>query len=670
MKIATDLQYLSIEELQKHFELYRKLVRKLNTENNWRKILEFLRDNFCCDMSDENFNSPLANYTPAEMILQELVIRDADVEKLCIILQGCDLMDALTLLLEHEPLEITKQPGDSDDPGRILYVKENDYMQLECTASGIPVPTYQWYKDGILLEDQTTSFLLIEEFGGDHCGEYYCCVRQVANNGDEVKEQSNCVTVKQLPEAPVISFDLPRTKTIKKGEQLSLSIYAYAFPAPHYSWYHGNALLSSKSSELLIDEIEVENEGEYRCCIQNKVGELWSKTCKVTVYYPCEEKLEKNHASAKFALLIGNSKYEHYKELLTPENDLMVLTEILKKLNFEVITLQDLSLIEMTNAVKWFCKALPPKAYAFFYFVGHGFKLNNRYMMPVDCPPVNDLCHSDCFSDAFLEKEFMESDTQLIVIVFDMCLKVLKGPAKLDNKKEPVCEYTREDLSVSFLQCLSTSSQLESYETVQRDHGLYFSHLRKFLEKDIPVTRVFQEAHREFNENETVKQKPCMCYDDADRFCLTDPVDGVPELKEKFREVFRIPPKQKLKFKKVDWDMTVEIRPYKGCFLNAVELWLLPLKWSLKLEFNCIHHDTKGMRHHIRIDEGAGAVVQSLFDLQKAKFDLCVSIFLLKQSKSNGNRMEIVDSAMLDLGSFMIMPARLWYIKEEAELQR
>ncbi|RZF44746.1 hypothetical protein LSTR_LSTR000698 [Laodelphax striatellus] len=333
MKIAADLQYLSIKELQRHYELYRTLIIKLSSGNNWRKILEFVEDNFCCDIRDDQFNSPMTTCSPAEIILQELVIRDADVEMLCIILQGCNLMDALTLFLEHEPLEITKQPGDPNDLGKIFYVKEYDDFELECTATGIPVPTYQWFKDGIPLENQTASLLSIEEFVSDDSGDYHCCVKQVANNAEVVQQISNCVTVKQQPEAPVINFDLPSTKSIKLGEQLSLTINAHAFPAPDYSWYHGNVLLACKSSVLVIDEIGMENEGKYICCIQNGVGELCSKPCIVSVYFaPCEEKLEKNHASAKFALLIGNSKYEHYKQLLTPENDLLALTEILKNL--------------------------------------------------------------------------------------------------------------------------------------------------------------------------------------------------------------------------------------------------------------------------------------------------------------------------------------------------
>lgn len=47
---------------------------------------------------------------------------------------------------------------------------------LECTALGKPTPTYQWYRNGQLLQEQTSETLEIKNASTDHAGSYLCAV--------------------------------------------------------------------------------------------------------------------------------------------------------------------------------------------------------------------------------------------------------------------------------------------------------------------------------------------------------------------------------------------------------------------------------------------------------------------------------------------------------------
>ncbi len=47
-------------------------------------------------------------------------------------------------------------------------------LNLTCSASGSPSPSYSWYKDGELVLGETTSFLYISEAHPEDRGDYTC----------------------------------------------------------------------------------------------------------------------------------------------------------------------------------------------------------------------------------------------------------------------------------------------------------------------------------------------------------------------------------------------------------------------------------------------------------------------------------------------------------------
>ena len=52
-------------------------------------------------------------------------------------------------------------------------------INLNCMATGVPTPSYSWYKDGELIEGETESSLNIPEAQPEHRGVYTCEAKNV-----------------------------------------------------------------------------------------------------------------------------------------------------------------------------------------------------------------------------------------------------------------------------------------------------------------------------------------------------------------------------------------------------------------------------------------------------------------------------------------------------------
>jgi uncharacterized caspase-like protein len=94
-------------------------------------------------------------------------------------------------------------------------------------------------------------------------------------------------------------------------------------------------------------------------------------------------------AEKRMALLIGNEAYaSRIGQLANPHNDVALLEQALKGLDFEVVTLHDAGLSALTRAVNAYAprlRAAGPNAIGFFYYSGHGASDGSmNYFIPVD----------------------------------------------------------------------------------------------------------------------------------------------------------------------------------------------------------------------------------------------------------------------------------------------
>jgi hypothetical protein len=93
-------------------------------------------------------------------------------------------------------------------------------------------------------------------------------------------------------------------------------------------------------------------------------------------------------AQDRFALVIGNSKYQAVTPLPNPIRDAEAVSAFLKSAGFDVTTAADLGQVEMRRAVRDFAEKLSDKGentVALIYFAGHGVQVDGEnYLLPVD----------------------------------------------------------------------------------------------------------------------------------------------------------------------------------------------------------------------------------------------------------------------------------------------
>ncbi len=96
------------------------------------------------------------------------------------------------------------------------------------------------------------------------------------------------------------------------------------------------------------------------------------------------------HAVAKerFALVIGNSKYQTVTPLENPSRDAKAVTALLNEAGFEVTTALDLDKTSMSRAIRYFTTRMagkPDDTVTLIYFAGHGLQVDGEnYLVPVD----------------------------------------------------------------------------------------------------------------------------------------------------------------------------------------------------------------------------------------------------------------------------------------------
>jgi len=90
---------------------------------------------------------------------------------------------AILEVLEKAAPTIVDQPVDT-------AIVSGAYGQLTTYADGVPNPTYQWYKDGVAVQDETSTSIVFANMQPENVGSYYV----VATNS-EGSAQSNTVSL-------------------------------------------------------------------------------------------------------------------------------------------------------------------------------------------------------------------------------------------------------------------------------------------------------------------------------------------------------------------------------------------------------------------------------------------------------------------------------------------
>lgn len=127
----------------------------------------------------------------------------------------------------------------------------------------------------------------------------------------------------------------------------------------------------------------------------------------------------------KHALLIGNSSYETFGDLRNPINDVTLLADTLRKLDFSVTLLTDANRRDMQLAVLDLGKLLQKNenSVGLFYYAGHGIEMNDaNFLVPSNAQIERDIdIEFEALNANRVLAEMESAGNSINIMILDAC---------------------------------------------------------------------------------------------------------------------------------------------------------------------------------------------------------------------------------------------------------
>ncbi|XP_072244443.1 hemicentin-1 [Leuresthes tenuis] len=158
------------------------------------------------------------------------------------------------------------------------------HVALLCEATGVPVPSITWLKDGTPIESSLQwqwsirgNRLELGPLSLSHAGKYTC----VAKNSEGQIQKEYTLTVQVSP--TILDSDQPSDVSAPMGEELTLECRANGIPVPHVSWLKDGVTLEGSNthrisvtpdgSTLTLLKLSPEDSGTYNCLAVSPAGQ-------------------------------------------------------------------------------------------------------------------------------------------------------------------------------------------------------------------------------------------------------------------------------------------------------------------------------------------------------------------------------------------------------------
>ncbi|XP_063600047.1 hemicentin-1-like [Penaeus indicus] len=228
---------------------------------------------------------PISRTSPRMRVLQDgiLVIRQLLADDagtyVCTAVNAAGATKIAVVLDVHVPPTIAEGPAS-------YTVGEGEVVEIECVASGAPLPSITWVRqDQTLLLDQTMpdgTLRMVATMESE--GQYECMVTNVAGSAHKT-------VVVLISKAPEISPPGDETLAVSAGQDLKLPCEVKGHPEPEVSWRRNGLALAADErlvpspGYLLMSAVTPDLAGNYTCSAINQAGNA-HKTFAITVNYP------------------------------------------------------------------------------------------------------------------------------------------------------------------------------------------------------------------------------------------------------------------------------------------------------------------------------------------------------------------------------------------------
>ena len=152
-------------------------------------------------------------------------------------------------------------------------------VTLTVAATGNPVPTYQWRKDGANISGATNSTLALTGLTTES-GAYTAVA---TNSVSSVTSSTATVLIKPFIPVPVIVVQ-PISRTLASGGSTTLTVQATGQGPLTYQWRKdGTAISGATSTELALSSVVSNSAGVYTVTVTNEGGTTTSSNATITV---------------------------------------------------------------------------------------------------------------------------------------------------------------------------------------------------------------------------------------------------------------------------------------------------------------------------------------------------------------------------------------------------
>ncbi|XP_010001955.1 PREDICTED: mucosa-associated lymphoid tissue lymphoma translocation protein 1 [Chaetura pelagica] len=478
--------------------------------------------------------------SPSWSLLKLLGDRGCTVVELVEFLQALEHTEALQCL-SHPGIKIVVQPDSQ-------AVLSGQVVKLCCWATGHPFVHYQWFKQEKEVPRGNSPELVLNPVSVNDSGFYICRVNSESSFAFsrwarlevcDLQGTSHGSSV-GLPENKLRICIQPQPQHLTVGDALVLECGAVGNPIPNYQWFRNGLPLANGSKNVyVVTCVGVEHQGTYWCHIFNDQEDQDSKKIEVIIgrkamAVECTEEdlsdLQKpdlqeqsNHrpvATDKVALLIGNMSYWNHPQLKAPMVDVYELTNLLRQLDFKVVSLLDLTESEMRNAVDEFLLLLDKGVYGLLYYAGHGYEnYGNSFMVPIDAP--NPYRSANCLCVQNILKLMQEKETGLNVFLLDMC-------RKRNEYDDTILILDALKVTANIVFGYATCQGAEAFEIQQSGlaNGIFMKFLKDRLLEDKKITVLLDEVAEDMGKCHLTKGKQALEIRSSlsEKRALTDPI--------------------------------------------------------------------------------------------------------------------------------------------------
>ncbi|XP_029366404.1 mucosa-associated lymphoid tissue lymphoma translocation protein 1 isoform X1 [Echeneis naucrates] len=548
----------SLDRFSKISQLKEPVLKKLcevldrSSSKGWRKLGQIAGSERRFKVSSEDIEMCSLKVlelegSPSRMLLRLMGERGCTTGHLMDYLQTLGNSEAVQCL-KPSALQILIQP-------QSVALIAGHNLRLSCHAVGKSPVQYQWFKSKEEVPNSFSPDLLISPVHPKDTGFYICRV----NSGDAFEfSQWAQVDVLNLSmshvgqsyhsvEGRLKLVIQPQSQRLHVGETLQLECGAMGRPIPRYQWHrNGVPIPNATKRKLTILHLMQDHHGRYRCEISSSTERMWTNEVDVVVAprisvqisgamefseddlyaigggsseFFLDSFAEQLNATDKVALLIGNLSYKNHPQLKAPMVDVYDLTNLLRQLNFKVVSLLDLTESEMRNAVDEFLLLLHKGVYGLLYYAGHGYEnYGNSFMVPVDAP--NPYRSANCLCVQSILKLMQEKETGLNVFLLDMCRK-----RNIHDETTPNI-VLRVTANIVF--GYATCQDAEAFELSSSGftNGVFVKFLKKRLLDDEKITVVLDRVAEDMGQFDATKGKQALEIRSSlsERRALTDPI--------------------------------------------------------------------------------------------------------------------------------------------------